>query len=210
MFIDVGQTQEEATRLITLGTPGVFAYGVREFGDNGLCGKALDDRAGFVAILRALELLKETKLDVYLYVMASVQEEVGLRGATTGTYIIAPDYAVVVDVDHAKTPDAKPAEANTVLGGGAIITHGPNMNPALTEMILKLAKENEIKHQISVIPGGSGTNARAIQISREGVATALLGLPMKYMHSANEVISLDDVECIAQLLCKTAQAIKGE
>ncbi|MDR2568776.1 MAG: M20/M25/M40 family metallo-hydrolase [Oscillospiraceae bacterium] len=210
MFIDVGLTQEEAARLIAPGTPGVFAYGVREFGDNGLCGKALDDRAGFVAILRTLELLKKTELDVDLYVMASVQEEVGVRGATTGTYAVAPDYAVVVDVDHAKTPDAKPTEANTMLGGGAIITHGPNMNPALTEMILKLAKENEIKHQISVIPGGSGTNARAIQISREGVATALLGLPMKYMHSANEVISLDDVEYIAQLLCKTAQAIKGE
>jgi len=143
--------------------------------------------------------------------MASVQEEVGVRGATTGAFAIDPEYCVVIDVDHAKTPDSKPTEANTVVGDGAIISLGPNMNPKLTEMIQGLAKERDIKHQINVVSGGnSGTNARAIQISREGVATALIGLPLKYMHSAIELVSLDDVECIAKLLCETAKAMKGD
>ena len=211
LYIDIGFSQEETTRLVTPGTHGVFASGTDIFRDDLICGKAIDDRAGFVSILRALELLKDIKLDVDLYVMASVQEEVGVRGATTGAYTIAPDYCIIVDVDHAKTPDAKPTQANTVLGDGVIITKGPNMNPALTGKMIELAKEKEIKHQIGVIPGGgSGTNARAIQISGEGVATALLGLPMKYMHSANEVTSLDDIESIAILMSETAKAMKGE
>jgi len=211
LFIDIGLSQDEAARVVTPGTHGVIAHGVRSFGENMVCGKAIDDRVGLVAILRALELLQKEKLDVDIYVMASVQEEVGVRGATTGTYAIAPDYCVVIDVDHAKTPDTKPVETNEMLGNGVIISRGPNMNPALTEKVLKLAKECKIKHQINVIAGGSsGTNARAIQISREGVATALLGIPMKFMHSANELASLDDVESAAKLLCETAKALKGE
>ncbi|MCL2662038.1 MAG: M20/M25/M40 family metallo-hydrolase [Oscillospiraceae bacterium] len=208
LIIDIGMLHDEATRLVTPGTPGVVASGVRAMGENLVCGKAIDDRAGFVAILQALELLKGIELDVDLYVMASVQEEVGVRGATTGAYAIAPDYCVVIDVGHAKTPDAKPSEANTVLGNGVIITRGPNMNPALTEKMVNLAKDSEIKYQINVAPSGtSGTNARAIQISREGVATALLELPMRYMHTVNEIASLDDIESTAKLLCETAKAI---
>ena len=211
LFIDVGLTQEEAVKQIVPGTHGVISSEVRDFGDNMVCGKAIDDRVGLVAILCALELLKDSKLDVDIYVMASVQEEVGMRGATTGAYAIAPDFCVVVDVDHAKTPDTKPVETTVALDEGVVISRGPNMNPAMTEKLLKLAKEKKIKHQINVVPGGSsGTNARAIQISRDGVATALLGLPMRYMHSANEVISLNDIENAAKLLAETAKAMKGD
>ena len=211
LFIDIGLTQEEASGLVLPGTPGVLAYGVYDFGVNGICGKALDDRVGLAAILKALEIIKDEVLDIDLYVMASVQEEVGVRGATAGAYAIAPDYCVIIDVGHAKTPDTKPTETNELLGDGVIVTRGPNMNPALTEMLVKLAKDNEIKLQIDVAPGGSsGTNARAIQISREGVATALLNIPMKYMHSTNEAISLDDVEYTAQLLGQIAKNMRGD
>ena len=210
MLIDIGMTHEEAVKRVAPGTPGVLAYGVSSIGDNLICGKALDDRVGLVSILHALELLKETKLEADLYVMASVQEEVGLRGATTGTYAIAPDYCVVIDVDHAKTPDAKAFEANEKLGDGVIITRGPNMNPEFTKTVHKLAKEKDIMHQINVKSGNSGTNTRVVQISREGVATVLLGIPMKYMHSANEIASLDDIESTGKLLYETAKEISGE
>jgi len=211
LFIDIGLSQEEAEKLVVPGTHGVFAGAARDFGNNLLCGKAIDDRAGLAVILHALELLKDTKLDVDLYIMASVQEEVGVRGATTGAYAISPDYCVVIDVDHAKTPDAKSSDTTVILDGGVVISRGPNMNTALTEKVLKLAMDKKIKHQINVVPGGSsGTNARAIQVSRTGVATALLGLPMRYMHSANEVISFDDMENAAKLLCETAKAMKGD
>ena len=205
MFIDVGMTQEEAVGAIPPGTPGVMDCGARRFGENGVCGKALDDRAGIAAIIRALEMLKDARLGVDLYVMASVQEEVGTRGAAPGVYAIHPDVCYVVDVGHAKTPDSKPAEVSDELGGGVIISRGPNINAELAETAVRLAREKDIKFQIDVEPGGdSGTNARAIQISREGIATAILGIPLKYMHSANEVVSLEDIESAARLLRECA------
>ena len=211
LFIDTGLPHEEAERLITPGTPGVMDYKVRDFGENQICGKALDDRASFVAILRALDLLKNIKLDVDLYVMASTQEEVGSPGAASGAFAISPDYCVVIDVDHVKTPDTKQTDTSMGLGDGVIITHGPNMNPAFTKKMINIAEANEIKHQINVKAGSfSGTNARVIQISKEGVATGLLGLPMKYMHSTNELISLDDIEYIAKLLGEIAKEMKSE
>ena len=210
LYIDVGLTQEDAAA-IPLGTPCVLSGGVRRLNDTCLCGKAFDDRAGFSAILYAVELLAETELDVDLYVMASVQEEVGIRGAAPGAFAIAPDWCIVVDVDYAKTPDTQPFEVITELGGGVIISRGPNMNSAMTKLADKLAIEKGIKHQVGVEPGGSsGTNASAIQVSREGVATALFGIPLRYMHSPREVVSLEDIENTALLLKEMAIAVCGQ
>ncbi|MCL2126194.1 MAG: M20/M25/M40 family metallo-hydrolase [Oscillospiraceae bacterium] len=211
LFIDVGLTQEEAEAAVPLGTPGVLSCGVRSIDEQMMVGKAFDDRAGFVAILRAVELLAYVKLDFDLFVMASVQEEVGVRGAAPGVYAVAPDWSFVVDVDFAKTPDTKPFEVRAALGGGVIISSGPNMSPSLTKLAIETAKQMEIKHQLSVEPGGnSGTNARAIQISREGVATALLGIPLRYMHSPRELVSLEDIECTARLLCEMTKRVGGD
>ncbi|MCL2401903.1 MAG: M42 family peptidase [Oscillospiraceae bacterium] len=210
LFIDIGLNQAQAETAVPLGTAGVMYNGVRRFGEHLLCGKALDDRAGFAAILRTLALLKDTALDVDLYVMGSAQEEVGVRGAASGAFAIDPDYCIVVDVSHAKTPDSKPHEARETLDGGVIISRGPNMNRAFTETAVTLAKANDIPYQIAVEPGGnSGTNARAIQISRNGVATALLGLPMKYMHTPYEVCATDDIESTARLMCEMTKSLKG-
>ena len=209
LFIDVGLSQDEAVKTVPQGTPAVLAHGAQRLSGGKICGKSLDDRAGVAAIIYAAEMLKDTALDVDLYVMASVQEEVGARGAAPGVYAIAPEYCVVVDAGHAKTPDSKPYETNETLGGGVLITRGPNMNAALTDTLIKLAEENNIAHQVRVKPGGnSGTNARAIQISGEGVATALLGVPCRYMHSANEVISLEDIKSTASLLAEAAKSFR--
>lgn len=211
IFIDIGMAKGEPEDTVPPGTPVVLAQKTRRLGERGMYGKALDDRAGFITILRAIELLGSTKLDFDIYVMASTQEEVGTRGAAPGVYSIAPDWSFVVDVTHAKTPDSTPSETSEELGGGVVISRGPNMNSKLTEMAIRTAKEKEIKHQVNVEPGGdSGTNARVIQVSREGVATALFGIPMKYMHSTCEAISLDDLECVAQLMCETAKKLGGD
>ncbi|NLA86773.1 MAG: M42 family metallopeptidase, partial [Clostridiales bacterium] len=95
-------------------------------------------------------------------------------------------------------------------GSGAVISKGPNMNRRLTGLSEKLAQEHGIKYQIGVESGDSGTNAAVIQITREGVATALFGLPVKYMHSPVEVLKLNDAEAVAALLCETAKALKGD
>ena len=206
MYIDVGKTQEEALKAIPPGTPGVMDCSVGPFGNNWFCGKALDDRAGFVSILRAIEMLKDSKLDIDLYVMASVQEEVGTRGAAPGAFAIAPDQCIVVDVDFAVSPDTKPHENKAAMGGGVIVSRGPNIKNELAETALSLSEKYDIKHQITIEPGGhSGTNASVIQISREGVATALFGIPLRYMHTAQEVVSLDDIESTALLLSEYAK-----
>jgi putative aminopeptidase FrvX len=210
MTIDIGLKQEEAAAAIPLGTAAVYNTGAQILGNDLICGKALDDRACFASVLRALELLRNVKLEVDLYVMASVQEEVGTRGAKTGAFAIAPDWCVSVDVGHAVTPDCKNYETKEC-GGGVVISRGPNMNRALTELAVELANETGIKYQIGIeASGDSGTNARVIQISREGVATALLGIPLKYMHSPVETINITDAEETARLLCEIAKALKGD
>jgi putative aminopeptidase FrvX len=209
LYLDLGMTQEEAEKRIPLGTPGVYNCGVRPLGETMICGKTLDDRAGLAMILRALELLKDEQLEVDLYVLASTQEEVGMRGARTGAYAINPDWCIAVDVGHAKTPDCKTMETNDI-GGGIVVTKGPNMNQKFTDTIIDLAKREQIKYQINVeADGDSGTNAYAVQIAREGVATALFELPLKYMHTPVEVISLADAEAGAQLMAVTAKSLKG-
>lgn len=207
LYIDVGMSQEQAEKLIPLGTPGVYARGAKRFGENLICGKTMDDRACFSCLLRAAELLKDEELNVDLYIMASTQEEVGLRGAKAGAYGIAPDYAIAVDVGHAATPDCKTWETKK-LGGGVVIGRGPNMNRNFTDGIISCAERNGIRYQIGVEPDGdSGTNTMVIQTTREGAATALLSLPLKYMHTPVEVISLEDAEGVAKLLAETAKAM---
>lgn len=210
LYIDIGVSQDKAKSIVPLGTPAVYNGGARKMGEDKICGKALDDRSCLTAILRALELLKDEKLFVDLYVLASSQEEVGTRGAKTGAYSIAPDWCVAVDVNHAKTPDSKNQQTKD-LGGGAVIAKGPNMNRKFTDNAVRLAQSKGIKYQIGVeADGDSGTNTRVIQITREGVATALFELPLKYMHSPVEVISLADLESAAQLLCEVAKSLKGD
>ena len=211
LYLDIGCTQEEAERLVPIGTPAVYAaepmaLGEPEFaGKYLLAGKAFDDRACFVSIVRALELLGDTRLDFDLYIIASSQEELGRRGAGPATFSAKPDFCLILDVDHAKTPDSKPHQGKP-LGSGVVIACGPNMNRELTDKLVTLAKAEDIAHTISVEPGDSGTNARVIQTVREGVCTALIGVPLRYMHSPNETLDLRDVEAAAQLV---AVALKG-
>ena len=201
MLIDIGRAESD----VPIGTPAVFTHGARVI-DNMIFGKALDNRAGVFAVLRALELLRDVELHCDLYVMFSVQEEVGTRGAGTGAFAIEPDYCVVIDAGHAKTPDSKPSEVQTELGKGVIISRGPNMNRAFTERVVKLAVTGEVAHQIDVEPGGnSGTNARVIQTTCMGISTALLSIPIRYMHCSHEVASLDDIDSAVKLLCGIAK-----
>lgn len=209
LYIDIGLSQEEAKKAVPVGTPAVYNTGARLFGDGLICGKGLDDRACFACILHALELLKDVTLEVDLYILASVQEEVGERGAKTGAFAIAPDWCVAIDVDHAKTPDCKEYWLKE-LGGGVVISKGTILNRQLSDKAVCLADEYSIAYQIGIEAGNTGTNANFINISREGVATALLGLPLRYMHSPVEVISLTDAEAAAALLAAFAKSMKGD
>jgi endoglucanase len=209
LTIDVGLPQEAAEKKIPLGTPAVFRAVPGQLGRDAVCGKALDDRAGLAAILQALELLKDVNLDVDLYVLASVQEEVGTRGAKTGAFSVMPDWCISIDVDHAKTPDCKD-RLTKEFGGGVVIALGPNMNRHFSKRAIALAEEKGISFQIGVESGDSGTDARVIQITQEGGAPALFMIPLKYMHTPVEVVSLRDTAAAAELLSEVAKSLKGD
>lgn len=198
--IDVGLSDEAARARVPQGTPVVFYADCIPLGKNRICSKALDDRACAAILVSVMEHLQNKKLAVDIYCQFASQEELGMRGSITGTYSVNPDEALVVDVTHGSTPDAK-KEETLLMGGGAAIGVGPNMTRRMSDKLLALAKEKEIPYQVEVLRGCSGTNAWAIQVSRSGVATALISLPVRYMHTPVETMDLRDAEAIVRLLC---------
>lgn len=209
LFIDTGLTQEEVEVRIPAGTPCVFRDGCFPLGQHQMCGKSMDDRACFVTLIRAVEMLQEKPLDVDLYILGSTREEVSHGGAATAVWRVAPDCCVAVDVTHGKTPDS-PKERASVLGGGPAVGIGPNMTRWMTERMLAKAKMCEIPVQYEVMAGATGTNGWDMQIAREGIATSVLSLPLKYMHSPVETLDLNDVEAVASLLAAFVEGIGEE
>lgn len=209
LYVDVGLSQEEAERAVPVGTPMVYRAGCFPLGEDQMCGKSMDDRACFVTLLRAAELLHDKELDVELHIMGSTREEVSGVGATVGTWAVAPDFCVAVDVTHGKTPDG-PADKTFALGGGPAIGVGPNMTRWMTERMIAKAREHSIPYQLEIMSGHTGTNGWEMQISREGVATSVLSLPLKYMHTPVETLSLADMEGVAQLLAAFVEHLGKE
>ena len=209
LYVDVGLSQEEAERAIPVGTPMVYRAGCFPLGEEQMCGKSMDDRACFVTLLRAAELLRDRELDVELHIMGSTREEVSGAGAVVGTWAVAPDFCVAVDVTHGKTPDG-PADKTFELGGGPAIGVGPNMTRWMTERMIDKAREHGIPYQLEIMSGHTGTNGWEMQISREGVATSVLSLPLKYMHTPVETLSLADMEGVAQLLAAFVENLGKE
>lgn len=184
---------------VPTGTPAVFVSPVMALGGGMLCGKALDDRACIAIILKALEELKGEDLAVDLCVLLTVQEELGMRGAVPGAYALEPDICLVLDVTSAATPDSGP-ELTVTLGGGAAVCLGPNIAVKLSDELIAIAEKDGIPYQLEVEEGNSGTDGWAVQVSRAGVLTALISLPLRYMHSPVETMKLADAEAVIRLV----------
>lgn len=199
LFIDTGLSADEAEKLIPPGTAGTFIGAPFMLGDDCICSKALDDRSCVAIMIEVAERLKKEELSMDIVYMASVQEELGCRGAIAGAFAANPDYAIALDVTHAETPDEK-GHGVLKFGGGAAIGIGPNMDRKMTAQLRETAARNGLDSQLEVMSGNTGTDAWPIQISREGVCTAVVSLPLKYMHSPVEVIKLSDAENIASLV----------
>ncbi len=203
--IDVGLPADEVKARVPVGTRVMFApHFDRLLGDR-VCSKALDDRAGCAALLRTLELLEGKELPCRLVVLFSVQEELGTRGAAPAAFGIQPDAAIAVDVSFAHTPDAD-RHACGVLGGGVMLGISPILDGTMTERLRELSTERSIPLQFEVMGGTTGTDADKLTLVREGIPTALLSIPLRYMHTPNEVASLGDIEAVASLMAAFAQA----
>jgi putative aminopeptidase FrvX len=199
LFVDVGLPAEEVERLVTVGDLISIRRETVELKNRRVAGKAMDDRACVAAVTLALEHLSTVEHAWDVVAVATTQEETGLKGAITSAYGIAPDLAVALDVTFGKQPGVSEVDAFP-LGEGPTIGIGPNFHPKLVARLKEVAEAHEIPHQIEPIPGPSGTDAWGIQVVREGVPTALISIPVRYMHQPVETLAAQDVERAGRLL----------
>lgn len=204
--IDIGMTKEMAEKFISFGDKVVFATSCKKIQGDRITGAALDDRCGVAAILRALEIVKDNKLDYELTVMFSAQEELGERGAKIGVFDIEPDIALAVDVSFALTADDSEIKCGK-MGSGCMIGFAPTLDKELSQQFKAIAEKKNMPYQIEVMNGETGTNADRFSVNKSGVKAVTLSIPLKYMHTPVEMISLSDVENTAQLIAAYLQEV---
>jgi endoglucanase len=210
VWVDVGaKNKEEADGLVRHGDPVTFALGYRPLRNGLAASPAMDDKVGLWVCMEAVRLLKGRTLQAAVYGVSTVAEEIGLRGATTATYAVNPTVGIAVDVTHATdTPgNDKKTQGEIKCGGGPVLFRGPNISPRVFDLLEEIAKAHEIPVQVRGVPRATGTDANAIQISREGVACGLIGIPNRYMHSPVEVVHLNDLTNSAKLLAEFCAAV---
>jgi endoglucanase len=205
IWVDIGvKDKKEAEDLVSPGDPVTYALGYRELRNKNAAAPGMDDKVGLWTVMEALRLLHGRPLQAAVFCVSTVQEEVGLRGATTSTYGIQPTVGIAVDVCHAAdTPgNDKKTIGEMKLGGGPALFRGPNINPRVFERLQETARASEIPVQLRGAPKATGTDANVMQLSRDGVAAGLVGIPNRYMHSPVEVVCLDDLDRAARLLAE--------
>lgn len=210
IWVDIGaKDKKDAEKRVSIGDPITFLLGVTELSGDLICAPGIDDKSGLYVAMEALRLCSKSRMDVALYAVSTVQEEVGLRGATTAAYSIDPEVGLAIDVTHASdNPGNENAKATPCkLGAGPTITSGPNTNPVVEKMLKDAAKKAKIPYQISPNSKLLGNDANSIQVSRAGVAAASIGIPNRYMHTQAEICSMKDLDNAAKLIAAFVKSI---
>lgn len=205
MFIDLGVSDRKAAEaLVAVGDPITFAVGLERLQGDRVTSRAFDDKMGAFIVAQVLKEVhsRRQSLVVDLYGVTTVQEEVGLRGGATSAYGVNPDVGIAVEVGFATDyPEMDKKDLGEFkMGQGPIIARGPNINPVLFDLLVRTAREENIPFQVMGIPRATGTDANVMQLSRGGVATALVSVPLRYMHTPVETLCLTDVDNTVRLL----------
>jgi putative aminopeptidase FrvX len=213
IWIDIGAASKKAAlSRVAIGDVATYDH---EFeivhGSIGVA-RAFDNKVGAYIVGETLIRLagQRKKLDAKVVSVATAQEEIGVRGATTAVYSVDPHVAIAVDVSHATDhPDCDNRKfGETKLGGGPMICRGPNINPKVYDRLVRCAKHLKIPFQYEADPRPTGTDARALQMGRGGVATGLVSIPLRYMHTPSEMVDLEDVENCVKLLVEFALSLE--
>jgi putative aminopeptidase FrvX len=210
IWVDIGaKDKAEGESIVRCGDPVTFTLGYRELRNQLAASPAMDDKVGLWVCMEAVRKLHGRQFSAGVFGVSTVAEEIGLRGATTATYAINPTVGIAVDVCHATdTPGNDKKQVGDVkCGSGPVLFRGPNINPRVFELLETTATKHEIPVQVRGAPRATGTDANAMQISREGVAVGLIGIPNRYMHSPVEVVHLGDLEHAAVLLAEFCAAV---
>jgi endoglucanase len=214
LWIDVGATgREEAARQLRIGDPGVLAAGVLEFPNGRLVSRCIDNRIGAYVVLEAVRLLARgaTRPAAAVTAVATTREEIAATGggARSSAAALEPDVAIVIDVTHATDYPGidKRKHGDYRLGGGPVLSRGASVSDVVFERLAQTAEAEKIPYGIEAASRDTHTDAEAIFNAHRGVATALVSVPNRYMHSPNEMIALDDLERTAQLLAAFARGL---
>jgi tetrahedral aminopeptidase len=203
LWIDIGaKDKETAESIVRIGDCAVVSTGFEFLNSDKAAGRGFDDKAGVFVVTEAFKSLAKARLDCSLYGVVTVQEEIGLRGAITSAYGISPDIGIAVDVTSPSdypTMDKRKI-GDIMLGKGPVIAKGPNITPSVFDMLIKAAEIKNIPYQVQAISHGTGTDANVIQLTKAGVATGLVSIPLRYMHTPGEIISLSDLKNAQKLL----------
>jgi len=207
LLVDVGLSARETAAKINIGDVVSFATQPVELSGEVISGHTLDNRASVAALTVALEDLQAKKHVWDVWAVATAQEETILGGAYTSAYELRPALAVTIDVTFAKGPGA--SDWGTFpLGKGPTISYGPNIHPYLYKRINELADRLEIPHALELVPRHSGTDTFAIQVSAEGIPSAVLGIPLRYMHTPVEMVAIKDIQRTGRLLAEFISALE--
>ena len=210
IWIDIAVAdKDEAASLVQVGDPITYDMGIQDLRNGVVAGRALDNKVGAWVVGEALRRVDEAHVQASVHAVATVQEEIGLRGATTSAFSIDPQVAIAVDVTHATDhPNTQKKTAGDVtLGGGPTISRGPNFNPIVVDKLVEAAEALDMPYQLEAAGRGTGTDANAIQLTRAGVATGLVSVPLRYMHTPSEVVALADADAAATLLAEFANRL---
>jgi putative aminopeptidase FrvX len=216
IWIDIGAPSKEAAlQRVNIGDVATYDHELELFSGSIGTARAFDNKVGAYIVGETLIRLarEKKKFAAKVVSVATSQEEIGVRGATTAAYLVNPHIAVAVDVGHATDhPDCDNRKfGETKLSGGPIICRGANINPRIYERLVAAAKKLKTPYQLEADPRPTGTDARAIQMARGGIATGLISVPLRYMHTPSEVVDLEDVERCVQLLVEFAKSLeKGD
>jgi len=210
LFIDAGfDNQDNAREYVTIGDLVTLKRDVVDLQASLMAGKSFDDRAGVAAILECFKVLGQVAHEADVYGVATVQEEVGLRGAITSTYGIVPDIGIAIDVGFGDSPGLP--ESDTIkLGQGPGIAIGPHVHPKIHTRMVETAKEWNISFSLDPSPYPGGTDAYAIQVARGGVPTILLSIPLRYMHTPIETLDYEDVKRTGRLMAMFIAGLNNE
>ncbi|MBC8062726.1 MAG: M42 family metallopeptidase [Clostridiaceae bacterium] len=209
LIIDTGYTKETLETLVSVGDYVTMKREFYELLNNNVTSKAIDDRAGIVAMYKCAKDLAKVKLRSEVVFVCSAQEEVGHRGAQTACFDLKPDIAIAIDVTF-DSGNFGAKDRENKLGAGPVICVGPNIHPRLKQYIMDVANQCNIKYQIEVEPGNTGTDAWDIQVAGLGIPTLLISIPIKYMHTSVEVVNMEDIKNTGKLISKFIEKIDKE
>lgn len=205
LWIDIGITdKEEVEKLISVGDCIVIDVPLVELPNQLISSRACDNKASVASLLRMLSIIKDDVIENNVVVVFSAQEEVGLRGAKTATYSVSPDVCIAVDVAHATDyPSVNKSKYGDVrIGRGPVIPAGSDLTPCIQKELKNISQNLGVNYQLLALSGCSGTDVNAAQVTMAGCATGLISIPCRYMHSPVEVVSLSDIENVAQILAE--------